>query len=338
MRAAIITRPGGPEVLEVRDVPTPAPSSGELLVRVVASALNRADLLQRMGRYPAPAGVSADVPGIEFAGEVVAVGPGVATSRIGSRVFGIAGGGAHAEYLVAHERAVAVIPPNLAWIEAAAVPEAFITAHDAMWIQAELRPCERVLIHAVGSGVGLAAVQLARAIGAIPFGTARTPDKVERARRLGLEDGVAISGDLSVLASAVESWTEGRGIDVVLDLAGGPYVAASLGALAVRGRLVLVGTVAGRRTEIDLGIVLRKRLRITGTVLRARPLEEKIAATRAFASEVVPLLAAGAVVPVVDDVFDLDEIARAHERLESNATFGKVVIRVARDASTAVTE
>lgn len=333
MRAAVITRPGGPEVLDIREVSTPEPSSGELLVRVVASALNRADLLQRLGKYPAPAGVASDIPGIEFAGEVVAVGSGVAPARIGSRVFGIAAGGAHAEYLVAHERTVADIPPKLSWIEAAAVPEAFITAHDAMWIQAALRPCERVLIHAVGSGVGLAAVQLARAIGAIPFGTARTPDKLERARRFGLENGVAIADDLSVLAPAVESWTDGRGVDVVLDLAGGPYVSASLGVLANRGRLLLVGTVAGRRADLDLGITLGKRLRITGTVLRARPLEEKIAATRAFAAEVVPLLAAGTVVPVVDDVFDLDEIARAHERLESNATFGKVVIRVAPDAS-----
>lgn len=333
MRAAVIPCPGGPEVLVIRDVPTPAPSSDEVLVRVVASALNRADLLQRLGKYPAPPGAPANIPGIEFAGEIVEVGSSVPPALIGQRVFGIAGGGAHSEFLVAHQRAVAVIPECLSWIEAAAVPEAFVTAHDALWVQAALRPCERVLIHAVGSGVGLAAVQLVRAIGAVPYGTARTQEKIDRARELGLADGLAVGSDLTTLAPAVETWTAHHGIDVVLDLAGGPYVGASLAVLALRGRLLLVGSVAGRRAEIDLGLALSRRVRLTGTVLRARPLEEKIATIRAFESEVVPLLATGAVAPVVDSVFDLDSIVEAHVRLESNATFGKVVIRVAHDAS-----
>ncbi|HKG94117.1 MAG TPA: NAD(P)H-quinone oxidoreductase [Gemmatimonadaceae bacterium] len=324
MRAVIITRPGGPDVLELRDVPPPTPDSTEVLVRVRASALNRADLLQREGRYPPPPDAPADIPGIEFAGEVDAVGARVQLWRPGQRVYGIAGGGAHAELLVAHERAVAEVPAGLEWVEAGAVPEAFITAHDALVTQASVRPGERVLVHAAGSGVGLAAIQLVRALGAIPFGTARTADKVERAREYGLEDGAALPDGVDPLAQHVQRWTGGRGVDVVLDLVGGPYVEPSVAALAPRGRLVLIGTVAGRTASLPLHLALSRRLTIRGTVLRARPLEEKIAATRLFAAEVGPLLARRAVRPVLDSHFPLAEVRAAHERLESNATFGKV--------------
>jgi putative PIG3 family NAD(P)H quinone oxidoreductase len=328
MRAAVITKPGPPEVLEIRDVPRPEPGAGEVLVRVRASGLNRADLLQREGRYPPPPGAPADVPGIEFAGEVAASGPGATLWREGQRVFGIAGGGAHAEYVVAHERAVAEVPDALGWVEAAAVPEVFITAHDALWVQAALRPSERVLVHAVGSGVGLAAVQLVRAIGAVPYGSARTADKIERAREYGLEDGVTVSADPAEIVDPARAWTAGRGVDVVLDLVGGAYVKASVDALGLGGRLMLVGTVAGGRAELELGKALSKRLRIVGTVLRARPLEEKIAATRRFAAEVVPMLASGRLRPTVDSELALDDIRAAHERLASNDTFGKVVLRI----------
>ncbi len=329
MKAVVITRPGGPEVLEVRDVHTPQPAAGEVRVRVFASALNRADLLQRQGRYPAPPGAPDDIPGIEFAGEVAGLGPEARAWRVGQRVFGITGGGGHAEYLVTHEQTLAEVPPNLSWTEAAAIPEAFITAHDALWQQAGLQASERVLIHAVGSGVGLAAVQLVRARGAVPYGTARSEEKLARAREYGLEDGVLLRGTLQPLAGRAAQWTSGRGFDVVLDLAGGDYVAGSIAALALKGRLLLVGTLAGVRAELDLRAVLSKRLRLMGTVLRSRPLEEKIAATRAFAAEVVPLFAKGALRAVVDSEFPLAEIRAAHQRLESNATFGKVVIRVA---------
>src|SRR3712207_6662855 len=186
MKAVVIARPGGPEVLEVRDVERPVPGLGEALIRVRATALNRADLLQREGRYPPPPGAPADIPGLEFAGEVAALGPGAREWREGDRVFGITGGGLVAEYLIAHERAIAAVPASLGWEDAAAVPEAFITAHDALVAQAAVRASERVLIHAIGSGVGLAASQLARAFGAIPFGTSRTADKIERAREYGL--------------------------------------------------------------------------------------------------------------------------------------------------------
>jgi len=326
MRAAVITRHGGPEVLEIRDVDRPEAGTGEVLVRVRASALNRADLLQREGRYPAPPGWAADIPGMEIAGEVVARGSATYLWTEGNRVFGIVGGGGNAEFIVTHERTLAAIPSNLSWTEAAAVPEAFITAHDALVMQAQVRPSERVLIHAIGSGVGLAAMQLASAAGAIPFGDARSAEKIDRARELGLAEGVVVGDDLGIIAKRVLEWTQNVGVEIVLDLVGGRYTPASIAAAAPQGRIILIGTMAGRDVSLPLGVILGKRLTIRGTVLRARPLEEKIAATRAFAAQVVPLFAQGVVRPVVDRVFPLDQIAAAHRRLESNTTFGKVVL------------
>ena len=329
MRAVVISQPGGPEVLELRDVPTPAAAAELVLVRVRAAGLNRADLLQRQGRYPAPPGVPADIPGLEFAGEVAQLAAGVSLWRPGQRVFGLVAGGAHAEYLVTHQQTLAEIPANLDWTAAAAVPEVFITAHDAMVKQAALRAGETVLIHAVGSGVGLAAVQLARAFGATPFGTARTADKIERARPLGLQDGAVLSGAFDPLFEAAQRWTSGRGFDVILDLVGGPYVSASVDVLAAQGRLMLIATSAGARADFNLARVLSRRATLRGSVLRARPLEEKIAVTSSFAHEVVPLLAAGRLRPNLDSVFPLADVRSAHQRLESNQTFGKVVLTIA---------
>jgi NADPH2:quinone reductase len=327
MRAVVITSAGGPEVLEVRDVPRPVPQDAQVLVRVRAAALNRADVLQRQGRYPAPPGVPPDIPGLEFAGEVAETGPNSSAWCAGQRVMGIVAGGAQAEFLLTHERCLAEIPAALDFAAAAGIPEAFITAHDALWVQARLRPSETVLIHAVGSGVGLAAVQLARALGAIPFGTSRTADKIESAREFGLADGVALSSP-EKLPEAVDRFTGGRGVDVIVDLVGGAYVAPGLRALATHGRYLCVGTVAGGRAEIELKHVLGQRLEIRGTVLRARPLEEKIAVTQAFARQVVPLFAHGTLRAVIDRVFPLAEVAAAHQHLESNETFGKVVLQI----------
>ena len=329
MRAAVITKPGGPEVLEIQQVETPRPGPGEVLVRVHASALNRADVLQRQGRYAAPSGAPQNIPGLEFTGEVAALGEGATRWRVGQRVFGITAGGGHAEYLTSHERLLAEIPANLSWSEAAAIPEAFITAHDALWKQAALAANETVLIHAAGSGVGLAAIQLVGAKGAIPYGTSRTADKLERARGFGLEDGAVVSGDLEPVARKAHDWTIGFGINVILDLVGGNYFPGNLEILAQQGRLLLVGTVAGMKTEVALGTILRKRLKIIGTMLRGRSLEEKIAVTEAFASEVVPLLASGKLEPVIDSEFSLSDISQAHERMESNESFGKIILRIA---------
>jgi NADPH:quinone reductase-like Zn-dependent oxidoreductase len=311
-------------------VPRPSIAADQVLVKVRSSALNRADLLQRQGRYPAPPGFPQEIPGIEFAGEVAETGPTALMWKPGQRVFGLTGGGAHAEYLVTHERLLAEIPENLSWAEAAAIPEAFITAHDALWKQAGLRPGETVLIHAVGSGVGLAAVQLTRAIRAVPYGTSRTADKIEQARPCGLQAGVVVSDDspqsLDAMIAAAGEWTAQKGINVLLDLVGGPYVKASQKLMANRGRLMLVGAVAGGSYALDSRFVLGKRLQIIGTVLRARDLEEKIQVTQAFAAEVVPLFASGVLRPNIDSQFKMPEIIQAHQRLESNKTFGKVVV------------
>jgi putative PIG3 family NAD(P)H quinone oxidoreductase len=326
MRAAVITRPGGPDVLEIQERPTPMPAANEVLVRVRASALNRADLLQRQGMYPAPPGAPADIPGMEFVGEVAALGADVTGWHEGDRVFGIVGGGGNAEYLVTDAGTIARVPSALSWTDAAAIPEAFITAHDALVTQAAVRGGETVLIHAVGSGVGLASVQLARAWKATPFGTARTASKIERAREFGLTDGVVVNEDVGVIVAAAERWTSGKGIDVTLDLVAGAYVAAGIQAAAKRGRIMLIGTVAGRSATIPVGMVLGKRLTLRGTVLRARAVEEKREATAAFARDVVPLLESGAIRPTVDSVLGLGDIRAAHERLSSNETFGKVVL------------
>lgn len=313
-------------MLEVREVPQPEAVADQVLVRVRASALNRADLLQRQGRYPAPPGFPQEIPGMEFAGEVTETGPLVKMWKAGQRVFGLVGGGAQAEYVSIHERLLAEIPENLSWLEAAAIPEVFITAHDGLWKQADLRPGETVLVHSVGSGVGLAAVQLVRAIQAVPFGTSRTADKIEQAKKHGLEAGLTVSDNFDELVSAAEKWTSGKGINVVLDLVGGPYVKASQKLMANKGRMILVGTVAGGAYELDSRFVMGKRLQIRGTVLRARTLEEKIQVTQSFASEVVPLFASGVLHPNIDSTFKMADIGKAHQRLESNETFGKVVL------------
>jgi len=328
MKAAWIASFGGPEVLEIRETAAPEPGRDDVLVRVRASALNRADLLQRQGKYPPPAGFPVEIPGIEFAGEIVESGAGVRKWKTGQRVFGLVGGAAHAEYIAIHQDLIAEIPENLDWAAAAAIPEAFITAHDALWVQAELRPGETVLINAVGSGVGLAAVQLVRAMHAVPYGTSRTAGKLDRAREYGMEDGFVVRDNFDHLLAAMEQLTRGQGVNVMLDLVGGPYLKACQKLMAVKGRILLVGTVGGGSYEIESRYMLSKRLQIRGTVLRARTLEEKIAATRAFAAEVVPLLAGGILRPAIDSKFPLDEIADAHRRLDSNQSIGKVVIEL----------
>lgn len=325
MRAIAITKPGGPDVLTLVERETPQPSRGEVRVRVRATAINRADLLQRMGAYPAPADAPPDIPGLELAGEVEALGPGVERLAIGDRVFGLVGGGAYAEQLVTHERALAKIPEGMSFQDAAAVPEAFITAHDAIVGQANLTAGETLLIHAVGSGVGTAAVQLGRALGVFTIGTARTPDKLERAKGLGLDAGVLAEGNR--FADRVRA-VDAAGAHVVLELVGGGYLDEDLRCTRPLGRIVLVGLMAGTKQEIDLALILRKRLRIMGTMLRARPLEEKLAVMRTFEDRVVPLFARGALRPVIDCVMPLDQAAQAHARMASNEGFGKIVLTV----------
>lgn len=326
MRALVLGEPGGR--MRVAERPLPTPAVGEVLVRVMAAGVNRADILQRGGRYPAPAGAPADVPGLEHASEVVGLGEGASRFRRGDRVFGIVAGGAQAEFLSVSENHLLEIPPALSWTEAAAVPEAFITAHDALVTQGGLSAGETVLIHAVGSGVGLAAVQLVNALGAVAFGTSRTPAKLDSARQLGMNDGLETTGGPGGLAEFAARCTGGRGFDLVLDLLGGEYTVASIAAAAPRGRIMLVGTLAGGRATIPLAQVLGRRLTLRGTVLRSRSAEEKAEATRRFGAEVLPMLGNGRVRPVVDRVYPLEQAEAAYGHVAEDRAIGKVVLAI----------
>lgn len=327
MKAVTITSFGGVEGLEICEVPdAPRPVGDRVRVCVRAAGLNRADILQRRGRYPAPAGYPQEIPGLEFAGEVESIGDEVRSWKIGDRVFGIIGGGGQAEFVTVLENHLARIPDNLDWAEAAAVPEVFMTAHDALFTQCGVTTGEHVLIHAAGSGVGTAAIQLVKAAGAFAYGTSRTPDKLERAREFGVTASIVVSDDPTKFAEAAKEWTGGAGVNVVLDLVGAAYLKANLQSLATKGRLIFVGTTSGSKAELDYAVVMGKRLKIMGTSLRTRSAEEKATATRVFAQYVVPLLASGAVRPVIDQVFQIDDVRAAHERIESNESFGKVVL------------
>jgi putative PIG3 family NAD(P)H quinone oxidoreductase len=326
MKAVWIREFGAADNLEIREVERPAQAAGdEVLVRVRAAGLNRADLLQAQGQYAAPPGYPQEIPGLEFAGEVAEAGEGVTKFGIGDRVFGITAGGAQAEFLPTRESLLVEIPANLSFTEAAAIPEVFITAHDAVFTQANLQTGETLLIHAVGSGVGLAALQLAKANGAKTIGTSRTADKLEACRQFGLDETILTGGETD-LAEIIKEKTGGKGADVILDLVGAKYFAANLASLALKGRLMLVGLTGGARTEFNMGLALHKRAKIIGTVLRARPDAEKAQATQAFAEQVIPLLASGKVKANVDKVFPLSEVQAAYTYLESNASFGKVVL------------
>jgi NADPH2:quinone reductase len=326
MKAVHFTGKGGPEVVELADIDPPVPQRGEVLVRVRAAAMNRADLLQRRGLYPPPPGYREDIPGLEFAGEVAAVGAGVTVWTPGDRVFAIAAGEAQAEYAVAHERMLLRVPDGISLEDAGAVPEAGLTAHDALFTIGGLRPGWAVLIHAVGSGVATAALQIARAAGALTIGTSRTAEKLEKARALGLDHGILVGRVEPRFAEEVRRLTANRGAAVILDFVGAPYMAEDLAALAPGGRVVVIGTLGGARAAVDLGLLMRSRGAIVGTVLRSRPIEEKIAATAAFGRDVLPLLAAGKVKPVVDAVLPAARAREAHERMEADGSFGKIVL------------
>ena len=324
MKAVIIARAGGPGVLEIQDRPLPAPGAGQIRVRVRASALNRADLLQRAGNYPVPPGAPADIAGMEYAGEVDSVGNGVLLWKKGDKVMGIVGGGGHAEFVTVHEREAMPVPAGMKWEDAAAIPEVFLTAFDALFTRMSLRTGEILVIHAVGSGVGTAALQLAKLIGARVVGTARSADKLARVKEMGLD--VAIDAVDGNWAPQIEAEIGHDAVNGVLDLVGGNYLDGNLRVAALKGRIVVVGLTAGAMSQFNMGILLRKRLTIVGTVLRARPIEEKIELTRDFSARMIPLFENGRLKPIVDRVLRFDQIADAHRLMESNATFGKIVL------------
>ena len=324
MRAIVITKPGDPDVLQVAERPVPEPAKGEVRVAVRAVGLNQADILQRRGKYPAASGWPADIPGLEFAGIVDKIGIDAYGFATGDRVFGLVGGGSYADYLVINVGCLAKVPDCLSFEEAASVPEAFITAYDAMVSQAHLASGENVLINGVASGVGTAAVQIAKALGATTIGTSRSADKIATAKEYGLDHGIVIKE--FPFHEAVSTITNAQGVDVVLELVGGSYVGEDIEAAAQKGRIVLVGLMAGAKTEVSLAKILSKRLEIRGTTLRARPLEEKILANKTFEKHIVPLFGKGILKPVIDRVMPMTQAAAAHAYLEQGEHFGKIVL------------
>jgi putative PIG3 family NAD(P)H quinone oxidoreductase len=322
MRAVVLHSHGGPEVLTVEDVPDPVPGPDEVLVEVAATALNRADLLQRMGWYPDPRGRQPEIPGLEFAGTVSAVGERARMWRVGDRVMGIEAGGAYAQRIATHERQLLAVPEGIDLVAAAAIPEVFLTAWDALVLQGGLTSGRWALVHAGASGVGTASIQIAKAIGA-RIAVTCSAGKVDACRALG--------ADL-VLERSPHDWLAAargavpQGFDTVLDVIGGDEVGRNLQAVAVRGTIVQVGLMGGGTTPVDVGLLLGKRATWVGTTLRTRPLEEKVGVTRRFAAEVLPLFDAGLLRPVIDSVYPFDQIADAHRHMERNANTGKIVV------------
>ena len=326
MKAVVIRRSGGPEVLAIEERPSPVLGAGEVRIEVAAAGLNRADVLQRKGFYPAPPGVAPDVPGLEYAGTIIETGEGVERTRVGDRVMGLVAGGAMAGEIVAPVVETMPIPEDLSLVEAAAIPEAFVTAWDAARIQGGLAGGGTLLVHAVGSGVGTAAIQLARACGARSIGTSRSDAKLARCTALGMDEGIVVPKGEARFADRVAASTGGAGADVILDTVGAAYLEENLRALARRGTLVVIGLLGGATGSLPMGMLLGKRARIIGTVLRTRDATEKAVLTAAFARQVLPLFASAALAPVVGRIVPMADIADAHAAMERDETFGKVVL------------
>jgi NADPH:quinone reductase len=321
VKAVVFTGAGGNEVVRLEERPDPSPAGEEVVVGVRFAGLNPADLIQRAGSYPAPPGSPADVPGLEVAGVVEECGERVTLWKRGDRVFGLVGGGGLADSVLVHERCLARVPASLDDRGAAAVPEAFITAHDAVRTQGGLTLAETLVVHGAAGGVGSAAVQIGLVAGARVFGVVRSDRAAKAVRELGGEPV-----DDMDFADAVRTATEGRGADVLLELVGAPHFPANLEALAPGGRIVVVGTGAGQAASVSLRLLMQKRASMRGTVLRPRPLEEKAAAVRGFEREVLPALADGRMRPLVDSVFPADEVTAAFDRLGERGKVGKVLI------------
>lgn len=330
MRAAVYTGAGGIEMIAIRDdVPEPIVGSEDALVEVAYGGLNRADVLERMGRYPVPKRDIA-IPGIEFSGTVRAVGPQVTNVAPGDRVCALVQSGAHAQRLATNALTLSKVPDGVDLRTAAAIPEAFITAHDALFDRGRFALGETALVHAVGSGVGLAAVELIKRAGGIAIGTSRTTWKLERARDYGLDFGFALDGDWP---HRLLEATGSRGADVILDFVGAPILEENFKALAPRGRIVQIGTLGGIDAKMNLGVMMAKRAELHGTVLRSRALDEKIALARQFSALLLPFFARGELRATIDRTFPLAQLGAAHEYMESNGNFGKILIEIAGDDS-----
>ena len=323
MKAVKIKSYSEQPVLELADMPSQRPQSFEVKINVKAAGVNQADLLQARGKYPAPKNCPQDIPGLEFAGVITELGQFVDKFRIGDRVFGLTGSGAYTQELIVHADCVSKIPENLSFVEAAAIPEAFITAYDALITQMKLAIGETLLISAIGSGVGVAALQIAKSMGVKVIGTSRTQDKLSKAQTFGLDYPLCV--DEQKFASAVKEIFP-SGVDVILELIGGDYLIEDIDCAAQKGRIIIVGLLAGRMANIDLGKILSKRLTIKGTTLRARPLAEKILANQILEKNLVPLIEAGKLCPVINEIFPLKEATQALKYLASSKNFGKIIL------------
>ena len=326
MKAVVLRTHGGLEALQFEDVASPVMGEYDILVSVAATALNRADLLQRMGFYPDPFPSDVEIPGLEFAGRVSAKGARVTAWNIGDAVMGVVSGGAYAEELVIHERQAIAVPSNVSVNDAAAIPEVFITAWDALVLQGGLTSGRWCMVHAGASGVGTASIQIAKAIGARIIVTC-SAGKVQACKNLGAD--VVVDYGSQDFVEEVAKATNNVGVDVILDVIGGEYVDRNIASLAVKGRIIQVGVMAGKPLPFNVGSLLAKRASITGTVLRARPLEEKVAISQRFAAELLPLFETGALKPIIDSRYAFANIAEAHEFMASNGNVGKIIIDIA---------
>jgi NADPH2:quinone reductase len=325
MHAVILNGFGGIDVLTIADIPQPIPKSEQILVHVKACALNRADLLQRRGKYPPPPGES-DVLGMEIAGQIVAMGEDVTGFGIGEKVFGLVGSGAYAEYCLIDQGMAIPIPENLSYVEAAAIPEAFLTAHEAVFTLGQLHKHESILIHAGGSGVGTAAMQLAQQVHATIFTTVGSAEKAEKIKNFGARE--IINYKQQDFAAEVMRATAQQGVNVIVDFVGASYLAAHLNLLQIGGRLSVVGLMGGTEAQIDLQAVQKKRLQLKGLSMRTRPIAEKRAVTEAFKERWLPLFVTGKLKPVVDSVFHFTDVRAAHLHMEKNLNVGKIVLQV----------
>ncbi|MEA2637356.1 MAG: hypothetical protein QOE18_413 [Chloroflexota bacterium] len=323
MRAVVVTAPGGPEMLQVAEVPDPHAGEGEVTVRVAAAGINRADLLQRMGHYPPPPGAS-DILGLEVSGVVASVGAGVADLAEGDSVMALLEGGGYAELAAVRAPQVVRVPANIDLIEAGGIPEVFITAHDALFTRGRLQPGETVLIHGGGGGVGTAAIQLGRQHGCRVLVTAGSAAKLARCVELGADAGINYALEDFVIRT--RELTDGRGADVVLDIMGASYLGRNLEVVATDGRVVVIGMQGGTHADIDLGVMMRRRVSLISTALRARPAAQKAAIVAAFATEVVPRLAAAALRPVIDRVLPFEAAGEAHRLMEAGELVGKILL------------
>jgi NADPH2:quinone reductase len=325
MSVVEIAAPGGPDELRLAERPTPRPGEGEVLVRVQAAGVNRPDVMQRQGRYPPPPGAS-DIPGLEIAGEVVALGPGASGAALGDRVTALLPGGGYAEYAVAAAPLCLPVTEGLSMVEAAAIPETFFTVWTNLFDRGHLKAGESVLIHGGTSGIGTTAIQLAHAWGARVFATAGSPEKARACERLGAARGIDYHAEDFV--EIVRQETGGKGVDVILDMVGAAYLARNLDAAAMEGRLVVISLIGGARGEINLGTLMSKRLTVTGSTLRVRSVAQKAIVAEGVRRNVWPLIAAGRVKPVIHATFPLAQASEAHRLMESSKHIGKIVLTI----------